>query len=196
MNNATPYLIAGVALLGVGIIAYAEKPKLEKLLKKGTALNAITKAKVDYQISTSKDPKMLTQLAAGLKEQGADKEAGQAMLKVAEITNKPASIPGIIALPPTIISPGVTQPGSVKMTPTTTSPIPGVAFLTQYKVAKGDIPGAIAKRFQIQLSALAKANGANAKRIMAGSIRENETLKLPIGVVDSGPQNRATGIAS
>jgi LysM repeat protein len=74
------------------------------------------------------------------------------------------------------------------------TPIPGAA--TTYKVATGDIPGAIAKRFGIPLSVLAKANGVEARRIMAGVIKVNEVLKLPPGAVDGGIANRAKGLAA
>jgi LysM repeat protein len=146
------------------------------------------------QINTSQDPKLLVQLAAGLQKTGATQEAMKALEKAANITGKPMSVPGAFSMPPITIQPGANLPPIEPAAPATA---PGGRQLSSYKVAAGDIPGAIAKRFKLSLSQLAKAQGAaNEKRIMAGAIRVGETLKLPPNASDLGPQTRAKGTAT
>lgn len=138
-------------------------------------------AKVSDKIATSNDPVLLKQLAAGLQKTGDPVSALAALQKASNLAGVALTIPG---LPP--------------VTPTATLPAPTSAEtkVSQYRVAPGDIPGAIAKRFGLSLSALAKANGKNQARIMGGKITQGELLKLPLGAVDTGPANRAKGIAS
>ncbi len=68
-----------------------------------------------------------------------------------------------------------------------------VAGLSQYKVASGDAPSAIAKRFGVTLAALGNSNPAAKSRIVAGNIRVAEVFLLPPGSVDSGPAKMANG---
>jgi LysM repeat protein len=166
-----PWLVVGVAAVGVGgYMLYSHaKPAGYPALPPATKLDPALKTKVDAQIATSKNPTILKQLAAGLEKIGATKEAQEALAKVAEITGQPLS--------------------AVSSASASASP-------TSYTVAPGDIPGAIAKRFGVALSALAKANGTKAKRIMGGQIFPKETLQLPAGVVDAGKQKHASGVAA
>jgi len=124
---------------------------------------------------------MLKQLASGLQKTGDSVSAIAALQKAANLAGVPLTLPGLPPVTPTAVLPA---PTSVTVK------------ITQYKVAPGDIPGAIAKRFGLGLSALAKANGSNQNRIMAGKITQGETLKLPLGAVDTGVANRAKGIAT
>jgi len=68
-----------------------------------------------------------------------------------------------------------------------------VAGLSQYTVASGDAPSAIAKRFGVTLGALGNANPAAKSRITAGNIRVAEVFLLPPGSVDSGAAKMANG---
>jgi LysM repeat protein len=175
MNTGTlPWLILGVGALGLGAVLVLRK-KGPPQLPPGP-LTPEVKSKVSSTIATSNDPAMLQQLARGLQKSGAVDDAMQALKKVADMTGIPQVMPG---MPPI-------QPESGLRVP----------MVTQYKVASGDIPGAIATRFGVSLSSLAGANGANKARIMGGKINVGETLKLPAGSVDKGPQTRAKGTAS
>lgn len=68
-----------------------------------------------------------------------------------------------------------------------------VAGLSQYTVASGDAPSAIAKRFGVTLAALGNSNPAAKSRITAGNIRVAEVFILPPGSVDSGAAKMANG---
>lgn len=149
---------------------------------KGTIPANPLQAKVSNTIATSNDPSMLKQLASGLQKTGDLTSATAALQKASNLTGVPISVPG---LPP------VTPGGNVPVVAAT-----GAKSPTQYRVVSGDIPGAIAKRFGVSLSVLAKANGTNSNRIMGGKINVGEVLKLPAGVTDSGPASRAKGIAT
>lgn len=145
--------------------------------KRAAASPATLQGKVSDKIATSNDPSLLKQLASGLHKTGDPVSALAALQKAANLSGVPLSIPG---LPP--------------VTPTASLPTGGKA--TKYRVAPGDIPGAIAKRFSLGLAALAKAQGANQKRIMGGQIKQGELLNLPPEAIDTGVANRAKGIAS
>lgn len=150
--------------------------------QKGAAQLDPLKAKVSNVIATSNDPTILKQLATGLQKTGDLDSAKAALQKASNLTGVPISVPG---LPP--ITPGANVPVTAAS---------GAKSPTQYRVVSGDIPGAIAKRFGISLSVLAKANGSNQSRIMGGKINVGEVLKLPPNVTDTGPANRAKGIAT
>lgn len=164
-----PFILMGAGGVGLGLLFLVKKVHAAPSLQ----------AKVSDKIATSNDPNLLKQLAAGLQKSGDTQAAFVALQKAANITGVPQSVPGMIAMNPITIT-----PGSGSSSPTT------------YRVVSGDIPGAIAKRFGIALSALAKANGTSSSRIMGGQIRLGETLKLPVGVVDSGAASHANGLAT
>jgi len=124
---------------------------------------------------------MLKNLAAGLQKSGATEQALNALAKAADLTGIPQQVPGALSLPTTVI-PG----GAMGMSSGPAS----------YRVVSGDIPGAIAKRFSIGISALAKANGSKSSAIMGGKIQVGQVLNLPPGVVDKGPASHANGVAS
>jgi len=176
MKTHLPWILVGVtgATL-VGVLIYSNHKKAPLLLPPSSLakskLDPKSKAKVEAKIATTSNPSVLRSLASGLQQLGHTAEAHAAATKAS------------------LLSP----------TATTVSPPPsnGAATLSLYKVAaQGDIPGAIAKRFGLALSELAKANGTNAKRIMAGQIYANETLKLPPNAVDGGKISHASGVAS
>lgn len=175
--GSLPWILLGVGALGLGAVLVLNKKKSIAALPPGP-LTPEVKAKVSSQIATSNDPNFLKQLAVGLQKSGALEDAANALKKVADITGIPQAIPGT----------------SLAMTPSD----PGIRLpiVTAYKVASGDIPGAIASRFGVSLSTLATANGANKARIMGGKINAGETLKLPVGAADKGPQTRAKGTVS
>lgn len=186
-----PWILLGVGALGVGgVLIMRKKGPASAALPPGPLTPAV-QSKVMTQIGTSQDPKLLVQLAAGLQKTGATAEAMKALEKAANITGQPMSVPGAASMPPITVSPGANLP---PVTPAAT--VPTGAPLSSYKVAPGDIPGAIAKRFKLSLSQLAKANGANEKRIMAGKLSAGETLKLPPMASDTGPAARAKGAAA
>lgn len=174
-TGALPWVLVGTGALGLtALLVFRKKVPVYP----PGSLTPEVKSKVSAQIATSNDPNFLKQLASGLQKAGAPEQAVDAITKAANMTGQPIVIPGT----------------TITITPS--APVVSAPIVSIYKVAAGDIPGAIASRFGVKLSSLAKANGANEKRIMAGAIKVNEVLKLPIGSVDKGPQNRAKGIAS
>lgn len=173
------YLLIGAGVLAVGgILFYSKKASAADLLSSGP-LTPEVKQKVLAQVAASNDPTFLNTLAAGLYQAGATNDALNTLQKAADITGVTQSVPGALSLPTLTISPGQTGP-----------------LLMFYRVAAGDIPGAIAKRFGISLSQLGNANPAAKTRLFAGSIRTGETLAIPTGAVDKGGQSRATGTVS
>lgn len=174
-TGTLPWLLVGTGALGLtALLVFRKKVPIYP----PGSLTPEVKSKATAKIATSNDPNLLAQLATGLQKAGAPEEAVQAIQKVANITGQPQTIPG------------------TTITVAPTAPMISAPIVSLYKVANGDIPGAIASRFGVKLSTLANANGPNSKRIMAGAIKVNEILKLPLGVVDKGPQNRAKGVAS
>jgi LysM repeat protein len=172
MMKHLPLILIGTGGLGLTLlIAYNKKAGA------GTSLEA----KVSEKIATSNDPSVLKQLASGLQKTGNQPAAMAALQKAANITGIPITLPGLPAIQPVAATPGASS---------------SAIGVSSYRVVSGDIPGAIAKRFGLALSTLAKANGVNSKRIMGGQIKTGEILKLPIGSVDSGRANHANGIAS
>lgn len=177
-SNSVPWMVAGAGAFGLGFVLFLMFQKKTPLLP-SKKLSPEEQNKVNARIAASKDPVFLLQLATGLQKSGASSEAMAAVTKAAQLTGKPQSVPGALGMPPITVSPSASSAG-----PST------------YQVVSGDIPGAIAKRFGVSLSSLAKVNGANQKRIMGGQIKVGETLQLPVGVIDSGPANHAKGLAS
>ncbi len=178
MKNSLPWIFLGVGTLGLGAVLVLRKK--QPTLAPGPLTPAVQQ-KVAAQIATSSSPDFLKQLATGLQNAGAPQEAMAALQKVADMTGMPHMIPATATAPAMTVSPG----GGVASTASGPS---------SYRVVSGDIPGVIAKRFNIPLSAFAKANGATVgKRITAGQIRVGETLKLPVGARDNGPISHANG---
>lgn len=177
MKNALPWVLVGTGALTIGALLVLRKrgPNIPP-----GKLTPDVQKKVAAQIAASNDPVFLKQLATGLQKTGATPEALNALQKAAEITGKPQQVPGALSMPPITVSPS----GNATSGP------------ASYQVVSGDIPGAIAKRFGVSLSTLAKANGASAKRIMGGQIRVGETLILPVGAIDSGTAKHANGVAA
>lgn len=172
-TGTLPWVLVGTGALGITALLLLRK---KVPVYAPGSLTPEIKSKASAQIATSNDPSFLKQLASGLQKAGAPEEAVEALKKVADMTGQVQIIPGtgLVVNP----SPGIRVP-----------------IVSTYKVAPGDIPGAIASRFGVKLSTLAKANPASEKRIMAGAIKVNELLNLPEGAVDKGPQNRAKGVA-
>lgn len=176
-NDALPWLLLGGGVLAVGGI----------LLYSRQASASAPPAKVQARIATSNDPVFLKQLAAGLQKSGNTTQALDALQKAADITGVVQQVPGAASLPPITVTPGPMSATAARATGG--SP-------TSYQVANGDYPGAIAKRFGTTLGALANANGPKKARVAGGTIRVNETLSLPPGVIDNGPAAHANGTAS
>lgn len=111
MKDSTAWALAGVmGITGLGLIFFvssqSRKTAGTKMLPGPSPLEPAVKAKVESEIATSRDPKMLKTLAAGLQKKGAIGEAHKALQKVADLTGQTQSLPGIASLPTITITPG------------------------------------------------------------------------------------------
>src|SRR5258707_995963 len=137
-TGALPWILLGTGAVGITAILVLRKRPLMSLPP--GPLTPELKTKVSATIATSNDPALLKQLAAGLQKSGATEDALQALKKAADITGVAQSVPGALSLPTITVQPSA---------PGIRAPIVG-----SYKVASGDIPGAIASRFGVSLSSL------------------------------------------
>lgn len=183
--KSLPWIFLGAGVLGIGAVLVLKK---QKSPFPPSPLKPEVKAKVKQEIATSTDANYLKRLATGLQKSGAVDDAMSALKKVADLTGVAQVLP---AVTPSDVNTAISSIPGIAVSPSPVSDIP-----TKYKVVSGDIPGAIATRFGLALSVLAKANGDKQKRIMAGQIQTGETLNLPPHTIDKGPINHAKGIVS